>query len=371
MALFSTTNNLSIHLSDSEHEISGHWVINKCEEENLFLDKGDIISQHPTNTEQSPNQNDDKITSNNEGSLENQNFPKSIVQKLFDMLCNGSCSGGIGEDFMDADFKRAPMKLLCELYRNICTTVIVMNDGVDTAQEILQEFNGKLCNVSTSLIEEMRDDRPANLGAAKVGDFNDNLSYAMQDGRGLLNIIQKARSEKGICLLDQNELLLAEIDKFESTLNAAVGGRGEVEYQGSFMKTDKTIPQPPHVDFKWELLQKEKDNLFIAFFPLTNEGMFLQLWKDKKCEETTNGKIIFIPYGKMLVVPSDTIHGGGFKSGENGNLRFHLYIASHGSSLPLTHTNRYTEEYNPTKELSDRLKDACGLQELIGPFFDT
>jgi len=39
------------------------------------------------------------------------------------------------------------------------------------------------------------------------------------------------------------------------------------------------------------------------------------------------GTIVYIPYMKMFIVPSDTIHVGGFMCGISVNLRFYLYIA--------------------------------------------
>jgi hypothetical protein len=173
--------------------------------------------------------------------------------------------------------------------------------------------------------------------------------------------------------------------------------------------------------------------LFLAFFPLTEEGTYLQLWQDpatllrrkqdaedeeKKCvsddddddqedayaytnhdssissrridprsvvgTSIVEGTIVYIPYGKMLIVPSDTIHGGGFKRGVSGNLRFHLYIAGAMTRIMtktmaseerrielLQHTmKKYTERYDRTRELCERFVDSNGMDGLLGHFFD-
>jgi hypothetical protein len=49
------------------------------------------------------------------------------------------------------------------------------------------------------------------------------------------------------------------------------------EYLGSFLSTESSLPQPPHVDFRWEdLAEYEKDkSLLVGFFPLTEEGKVL------------------------------------------------------------------------------------------------
>jgi hypothetical protein len=96
------------------------------------------------------------------------------------------------------------------------------------------------------------------------------------------------------------------------------------------------------------------------------------------------GTIVYIPYGKMLIVPSDTIHGGGFKRGVSGNLRFHLYIAGAMTRIMtktmaseerrielLQHTmKKYTERYDRTRELCERFVDSNGMDGLLGHFFD-
>ncbi|KAL7543171.1 hypothetical protein ACHAWF_007332 [Thalassiosira exigua] len=91
----------------------------------------------------------------------------------------------------------------------------------------------------------------------------------------------------------------------------------------------------------------------------------------------------------MLTVPSDTIHGGGFKRGAGGNLRFHLYVAVEGEAsgvdrgdgrgddsvatgreLLIRPTNKYTERRDRRRELCERFVDARGLKCLLGTFFD-
>jgi len=142
----------------------------------------------------------------------------------------------------------------------------------------------------------------------------------------------------------------------EGNIQHAVGLDEQMAYQGSFMKTEKTQPQPAHVDFKWETLEALNDKLFIGFFPLSKDGMFLQLWDDHDTTTSTTtsaqsskydadrGRIIFIPLGKFLIIPSNTIHGEGFKVGDAGNPRYHMYTASNGNILPQFQNNRYTEK---------------------------
>jgi hypothetical protein len=196
----------------------------------------------------------------------------------------------------------------------------------------LKAFGGTLRTVPINLVEALRACAPIDF-TARVADFNNNLFYEMQTQRGLEHLG-----------MDSSVLLEA--------LNTDVK-----EYLGSFLTTETSVPQPPHVDYTWEILERySSQDLNIGFFPLTQEGMFLQVWpRNHSSDSTIMGQIIYIPYGKLLVLPAHTIHGGGFrttpspKTQVNGNLRFHLYVASNKASLPDHQTNKYTEPNDKRK----------------------
>ena len=187
--------------------------------------------------------------------------------------------------------------------------------------------------------------------------------------------------------------LQQELTSFETTLRQTLQYEN-ISYRGSFMQTESTMYQPAHVDYDYSILSKYGSKLFLAFFPLTEEGAYLQLWQDDEnvsIDDPREGTVVFIPYGNMLIVPSDTIHGGGFKRGEGGNLRFHLYIEiledeevvvedrgveekkedTNNIALLDHPMNKYTEKYDRRRELCERFVDANGLDKLLGVFFDT
>jgi hypothetical protein len=204
-----------------------------------------------------------------------------------------------------------------------------------------------------------------------VADFNDNLFYQMQQERGLEHF---------------DGLNSGNVEELEAVLQAN-------EYLGSFLTTKSSLPQPPHVDYPWDVLETHAgdESLKIGFFPLTKEGMFLQIWPTADPSEDPSieveGQVIFIPHGKLLTVPASTIHGGGFRTSElpggngndnncqsgngrhSGNLRFHLYIATNQASLPAHQTNKYTEPRDKTKELSRRYVDSKHMEILLENFF--
>ena len=103
-----------------------------------------------------------------------------------------------------------------------------------------------------------------------VADFNDNLFYHMQRERGLEHFAGLSPSR---------------VQELEHTLQAN-------EYLGSFLTTKSSLPQPPHVDYPWEILEEhaQDKSLEIGFFPLTEEGMSMRQYYTKysRCSFVAN-----------------------------------------------------------------------------------
>ena len=263
-------------------------------------------------------------------------------------------------------------------YFDILESIVKLNSPCcPKVRTLLDAYNGHLIDMGRHLLGSLRDAAPEQL-AARVGDFNENLFYEMQGHN----------KDVGSIILDNNDSdgafsqqLKKDIEIFEASLRESLH-HDNLTYRGSYMRTEHTIYQPAHVDYDYPVLNDYGNKLFLAFFPLTDEGAFLQLWdKPKENDNSTivNGTVVHIPLGKMLVVPADTIHGGGFKRGSTGNLRFHLYIEIHdeideeekvADDLLLHPMNKYTEENDRSRELCERFVDAEGLENLIGVFFD-
>ena len=149
------------------------------------------------------------------------------------------------------------------------------------------------------------------------------------------------------------------------------------EKLASFLQTESTTPQPAHVDYNWEVLTKHGQDLQVGFAPLTKDGMFLQVWptapaaKNAGVVDRIQGQIIFVPCGKLLIVPASTIHGGGFRTNpKHGNLRFHLYLAQgDDAKLPDYQQNKYTEPQDKSRELCERYVDTSHMQVLLNHLF--
>lgn len=260
------------------------------------------------------------------------------------------------------------------IFKFIESIVVLDSHTDDKVQNLLDSYNGHLINIGLNLLKSLRDAAPIKL-AARVGDFNGNLFYEMQGHKkDVKSIISQTQSTGW----SANRQLEEDIQWFEASLRETLN-HDKLTYRGSFMRTEQTIYQPAHVDYDYLVLNEHGEKLFLAFFPLTEEGTFLQLWDRTKAERTVKGTVVYIPHGKMLILPANTIHGGGFKKGKSGNLRFHLYIELQNEISAkeiekadvLNHpVNKYTEEHDCRRELCDRFIDADGLEHLVDIFFD-
>jgi hypothetical protein len=114
------------------------------------------------------------------------------------------------------------------------------------------------------------------------------------------------------------------------------------KYIGGILRgPGKTTPQRSHHDFHHQVLKKYAGHLYIAFTPLTNDGYFIQVWPKDKPNDV---RLLYIPYGAILILPGDTLHGGGFCTSEKSmNLRFHLYIYVHGIIPDIALCNIYQD----------------------------
>ena len=291
------------------------------------------------------------------------------AQNIRSVLLNDD---GLALDVMDGNID------VDDWAQTMLASIVIMDGENEACHNVLKLFPGSsVSSVSDDLINAIKRHTPDF--HARVGDFNENLSYSMQ-AKGLSNLVAKEAEVDGSVPQSCNlkEMLQNEL---EPTLSMAVGSlnsiecapRAEVEeYQGSFMRTEETIPQPPHVDFEWTILEEQHTTLRIGFSPLTEDGMFLQVWPTAATSniESVKGILIYVPRGKLLCMPSNTIHAGGFQScPNNGNLRFHLYFSTFGTPLPKFQNNRYTEPSDKTKELSARYHNHPQLEKLCRILF--
>ena len=291
-------------------------------------------------------------------------------------------------NYLPSNYNKQPTSHEKQLQATLSSILILDSATNLRVQSLLSSYNGQLIQIGTNILQGLRNAAPTSL-AARVGDYNENLFYEMENKDMDLESIIRASNTTENNGLDVSTLQ-QELSSFETTVRQTLQHEN-ISYRGSFMQTESTMYQPAHVDYDYSILSKYGSKLFLAFFPLTEEGAYLQLWQDNENVSIDNpreGTVVFIPYGNMLIMPSDTIHGGGFKRGEGGNLRFHLYIEilededvveggvedeKEDSNIKLLDhpMNKYTEKYDKRRELCERFVDANGLDKLLGVFFDT
>lgn len=99
----------------------------------------------------------------------------------------------------------------------------------------------------------------------------------------------------------------------------------DIELKGSYLKSLGYAPQEAHQDFESTVLSEYREQLYLALTPLTESGCYLQVWLPN--HSGSCGKILYIPYGVLLILPGDTVHGGGFLADyQSLDLRLHFYI---------------------------------------------
>ena len=123
--------------------------------------------------------------------------------------------------------------------------------------------------------------------------------------------------------------------------------------EGYLKSFGTTSPQRAHFDYDPSYLAQDgvTDYVYLAFTPLTPSGMFLQVWPAEK----QPGQLVFIPYRQILLVPANTVHGGGFlgsRFSDDLRLHFYVYLNYKRHTPPDVQSNYYFNEdrYPQSKE---------------------
>ena len=122
----------------------------------------------------------------------------------------------------------------------------------------------------------------------------------------------------------------------------------------SILKSPRHALQNPHYDFTLDYIARNGTNMYLGFTPLTADGMFLQVWKGKG-----QGIVMYIPQGELVILPSSTLHAGGFCSRfRTGNTRLHFYFYLNNVAEKHYNTNVYDDKKG---HFSSRYLNAEGL----------
>lgn len=132
----------------------------------------------------------------------------------------------------------------------------------------------------------------------------------------------------------------------------------------SLLRSSGHYVQRPHTDVKGQYSEENKGSLFIGFTPLTKDGMFLHVWNRNE----RRGRLLFVPYGTILLLPGHALHGGGLcSSSVSQNLRMHFYIFLDGISRPEPLGNEYDDE--DKQPYSDSYDACAALEEKMEKLF--
>lgn len=159
-------------------------------------------------------------------------------------------------------------------------------------------------------------------------------------------------SEFGSIYRTNREEIDLSIDGLEKNCIAAIAKSKGCEINAdrltatitSYLKSRLHGVQNPHYDFKETYLASiEASNVYLGFTPLTNDGMFLQVWNKQGV-----GAVVYIPFGSLLILPASTMHAGGYCSrARSGNLRLHFYFYLNDVIPPTSNTNVYRDSFGP------------------------
>ena len=116
-------------------------------------------------------------------------------------------------------------------------------------------------------------------------------------------------------------------------------------YKHSLMRSLYHKLQNPHIDFMDNDLPKES-YFYNAIIPLTSKGSYLEVWNHpvKDQTEPSEGKVVHIPYGSILIMEQDTVHAGAFKPDlvlGYELIGFHINLNSGKTSLTVTEKVNY------------------------------
>ena len=126
----------------------------------------------------------------------------------------------------------------------------------------------------------------------------------------------------------------------------------KIDVDASFLCSEGHAPQRAHLDFNDADLSKGQGRTFLGFTPLAPSGCLLQVWRRQGGE----GLVLFVPYGKLLLLPADTVHGGGFLlSRFTRDLRLHFYIYIDKAGQVIHRQNVYLD--------TDTYRDSAAIAE--------
>jgi hypothetical protein len=180
-----------------------------------------------------------------------------------------------------------------------------------------------------------------------------NIETAIEWFYGKLGTGGRAKGEIKKMMAGENyKMGIKKCDKEikDALLNMANVNSNKLAFQTSMIATEVHRPQDPHIDY--DSTKEHVHRYMVAFLPLTETGMFLQLWNRSVNNLPVQGEIVFIPRGQLVLVPGNTIHAGGFRAdhrndNQHAHFRLHFYVYPNQDECALIdHKNEYVDVHN-------------------------
>lgn len=202
--------------------------------------------------------------------------------------------------------------------------------GVDRKRDLIANtFGGHVCTIPEDVIGSAFPLLSKRRNIEKFKRVNTlSVQERSEKYKGLVHYLVLDRGDGNM----RNEINCIDTH-LQPIIAGALGAEESCRVESAILISPGFAPQVCHYDFKEDQRQAFGGRLFLGFCPLTESGCYLQVWSPvSETNLTQEGKVLFIPYGCILVLPGDTIHGGGFLSDpETGDLRLHFYIYIRGA----------------------------------------
>jgi hypothetical protein len=227
-----------------------------------------------------------------------------------------------------SDYLRAiSLPKLEKVYENHFKSIVTLFPNQTDSVSFIERIGGRLISLDDSqrqFFDFLNKHPPSIPSFYGVSNNCNNVRFSFVDGDGFSGVLT-TRGLLNKCTEHHMDAMLrldANLRKEVVQLSPEKITTSNVQCRASYLRSSYTEPQKPHIDFHWDVFDKANQP-FVAFSPLSHDGCFLQLW-DKNAPGP--GNVCHIPFGVLLVVPGDTVHGGGFCSTLKGDLRLHFYI---------------------------------------------
>ena len=239
------------------------------------------------------------------------------------------------ETFRKAMLRKTKLRSLAKSFVSVDTSIPPEEQARQTT-ELLNKIDGKILSLGElhSFAELLRQNTPDKRPANQKTTVGTGIAMTADSAKGLSNFFLEDKDfepyKKNMTRVFGKSLMIGDSFKLQVMPNTLISNGSAV--------------QMAHQDMDSEQLQAAEGSCWLGFMPLTEYGQLLQVWP----ERGQPGEVIFICHGTILLVPAETIHGGGFDLWE-GDRRAHFYICdqSQGHSLPQVLKNIYfsVEDY--------------------------